>query len=434
MTTGLDLQNTLAGYVERRKDRLVEITRELVRIPSENTPPTGAEQACQQWIADRLSACSGLKPDVYSLNDVPGLHTHPLFVGGRDYTNRTNTAAVRKGTGSGRSLVLSGHVDTVPRGTQPWTKEPFSADVEGNRIYGRGSNDMKGGIATNLFVMESLNELKIQTDGDIIFESVADEEFGGCNGTLAGRLSGYNADAAIISEPSGLRTCPAQRGGRTAHITFRATGGVLQAGRFPAGTIPQLTTFLAKIPGFAAQRRSHVHVHEMYASHTDPVPVSVTKVFTAPWGFNEPITIPETAQIEFYWQLMPGEKQLDVDREFFDWLRQVVASEPAIFPEMPEVSFPIRWLPGSSIASSSPLVQELSSCAKAVLGQPPAVTGIEGPCDLFIFQQGFQMPAVLWGATGGNTHGADEYVEIDSLAAAAQTLLLFVCQWCGAKL
>ena len=172
----------------------------------------------------------------------------------------------------------------------------------------------------------------------------------------------------------------------------------------------------------------------MYARHTDPVPVSVTKVFTAPWGFNEPITIPESGQVEFYWQLMPGETQLDVEHEFFDWLRQLVASEPEIFREMPEVSFPIRWMPGSAIAPSSSLVQELVSCAELVLGYRPIIAGIEGPCDLFIFQEGFQIPAVLWGATGGNTHAADEYVEIDSLVAAAQTLLLFVCQWCGAKL
>ena len=223
--------------------RLVEITRELVRIPSENTPPTGAEKACQEWISERLSEC-GLMPDVYSLDSVPELRTHPLFVDGRDYANRTNVAAVHKGSGGGRSLVLSGHIDTVPRGTtQRWTKQPFGAEVEGNRIYGRGSNDMKGGIATNLFVMESLRDLDIHTDGDVIFESVADEEFGGCSGTLAGRLRGYNADAAIISEPSSLRICPAQRGGRTAHITFRASGGVLQSGSFPAGTIPSTDYF-----------------------------------------------------------------------------------------------------------------------------------------------------------------------------------------------
>jgi acetylornithine deacetylase len=98
---------------------------------------------------------------------------------------------------------------------------------------------------------------------------------------------------------------------------------------------------------------------------------------------------------------------------------------------MPEVTFPIRWMPGSAIAKSEPVVQKLSACAKRVLGNEPAVAGIEGPCDLFIFHQGFGIPAAIWGASGGNTHAADEYVEIDSLVAAAKVLLLFAVEWCG---
>jgi acetylornithine deacetylase len=57
--------------------------------------------------------------------------------------------------------------------------------------------------------------------------------------------------------------------------------------------------------------------------------------------------------------------------------------------------------------------------------------GIESPCDLYVFHQAFGIPAVLWGPRGGNTHGADEYLEIDSVIAAAKSLLLFICQWCG---
>ncbi len=432
MPTNLESNLALLDYVESRKSRLLEIARDLIRMPSENMPPNGSELACQEWISKRLAA-GGLDPDVYSPTDVANLETHPLYLSGRNYTNRINVAARRKGMGNGKSLLLSGHIDTVPAGTQPWTRSPFGADVEENRLYGRGSNDMKAGVATNLFVMESVMELNLPLCGDLLFESVVDEEFGGANGTLAGRLRGHNADAAILSEPSGLRICPAQRGGRTAHLTFRAPGGVLQDGRFPSGTIPQLNCFLSNLDSFAARRRGHVVIHEMYAAHADPIPVCATKVFTAPWGFTEPITIPETCQVELYWQLMPGETQEDVESEFFDWLRQLVAREPGVFAQMPEVCFPIRWMPGSSISPSEPLVQQLAACAKEVLGHDPVVAGIEGPCDLFIFHHGFGIPAVLWGAKGGNTHAANEYVEIDSLVAAAKALLLFTSQWCGAS-
>jgi acetylornithine deacetylase len=95
------------------------------------------------------------------------------------------------------------------------------------------------------------------------------------------------------------------------------------------------------------------------------------------------------------------------------------------------VDFPIRWLPGSAIAASEPIVTELAACAGRTLGNPPPVVGIEGPCDMFVFHEVMNTPAVLWGGRGGNTHAADEYVEIDSLIDAAKTLLVFVCNWCG---
>lgn len=430
MNISLELQRTLLDYVEQEQQQLVEITSELIQIPSENMPPGGSEAGCQFWLAKRLEKC-GLHADLYNFSDVPGLTEHALFRGARDYTDRPNLGARRKGTGGGRSLLLSGHIDTVPAGTQPWTRDPFSGAVDQNRIYGRGANDMKAGVATNLFVLESLVRLGVPLAGDLLFETVVDEEFGGCNGTLAGRLRGYNADAAILSEPSSLRICPAQRGGRTVHITFRASGGVLGKGRFPEGAIPQLTHFLASVRSFKSQRNSRVQIHEMYAGHADPVPVSITKVFTAPWGFKEPLTVPESAQVEMYWQLMPGEAQQDVEREFFDWFNQIVASAPEIYTSFPEVTLPIRWLPGSSISKSEAVVQELSVCAKTVTGSDPVIAGIEGPCDLFIFQQGFGIPSAIWGARGGNTHAADEYVEIDSLVSAAKTLLLFAVEWCG---
>src|ERR1041385_9022472 len=115
-------------FVEQRHARLIEITQDLVRIPSENIPPKGAESGCQQYVARFLRA-NGLEPDVYELSEAPGLVEHPLYMPGRDYTARPNVGARLKGIGGGRSLVLSGHIDTVPRGAQQWTRDPFGGAV-----------------------------------------------------------------------------------------------------------------------------------------------------------------------------------------------------------------------------------------------------------------------------------------------------------------
>ncbi len=208
MKTKIDIEGKVCAYVDEQRNRLVEIIQDLVRIPSENQAPLGEEEACQQYVAEFLRL-EGWRTETYPLTEVAGLKEHPLYWPGRDYSKRPNVGARKKGRSGGRSLLLSGHIDTVPRGTQPWTRNPFGGEVEGNRLYGRGSNDMKGGVGTNLFVVEALNRLDLVLKGDLVVETVVDEEFGGVNGTLAGRLKGYNADAAIISEPSFLRICPA---------------------------------------------------------------------------------------------------------------------------------------------------------------------------------------------------------------------------------
>jgi len=424
------IARTICDYVDTHQDRLTEIIRDLVRIPSENKPPHGDERKCQEYAANFLRA-QGWDADLYELSEAPGLFEHPLYCSGRDYKNRPNVGSRRKGAGGGRSLVLSGHIDTVPVGTLPWTRDPFGGEVEGNHLFGRGSNDMKAGIGINLFIAEAIEKIGRPLAGDLIFESVVDEEFGGVNGTLAGRLRGFNGDAAVITEPSFLKICAGHRGGRTAHITLKAPGGILQEGKLPAGVLDQLTYFLNALKDFAAHRRQVAPEHALFGRSADPVPVSVTKVFTSPWGTDEPIAIPEICKLEMYWQLMPGEGQEAVEREFFDWLDRVVAGVPDLFPAPPEVSFPIRWLPASVSPSPEPLVSKLAACAGKVLGCNPPVGGFEGPCDMYVFHQGFGIPAVVWGPSGGNTHGADEYLELDSAVAVAKSLLLFVYDWCG---
>ena len=428
----MNVDPRLTGYVDHHRERLFHLIGDLVRLNSENIPPNGNEGDCQRYVASVLES-SGWTPDLYNLDSVPDLTAHELYFAGRNYAGRPNVGARRKGTGNGRSLILSGHVDTVPRGTQPWTRDPFGGAIEGNRLYGRGSNDMKAGVGINLFIAEAVAALNLPLAGDLIIESVVDEEFGGVNGTLAGRVRGYIADAAVITEPSFLRICPAQRGGRTAHITFRAPGGILNQEGFPSGVVDQVTHFLVEVRRFAACRRDASAGHPLYNDQCDPVPVAITKIFTAPWGTGEPITIPEECRIEMYWQLMPGEQQADVEREFFEWMESMIAAAPELFPGRPSVEFPIRWLPGSAIGADEPLVTGLAECAGELLGKRPPVVGIEGPCDLYIFHR-YGIPAVLWGPRGGNAHGADEYVELDSVVDATKCLLEFVARWCGARL
>jgi len=417
---------------KRLRPDLVDTLREMVRIPSENLPPGGNERACQRWVADRLRGL-GLKPDTYGILEVPGLTSHPEYWPGRRYDGRPNVNAVLKGTGGGRSLVLSGHIDTVPADTPvEWGHAPFGAEIQDGRLFGRGAWDMKAGVAMNLTVLAAIRSLGLKLGGDLTIETVADEEFGGVNGTLAARVRGYTADAAVLTEPTSLKICPAQRGGRTLHILLRGAGGILPEGR-PAGrVVEQLGYVLGKLPEFAERRRRRVAVHHYYQSSPEPFAVWVTNIATGRWGWTQPITVPERCRVEIYWQAMPDETRQQVEGEFFEWWNQILSQRPDLFAHPPEVTLPMRWLPGCATPPEAPLVSEFSAAAAAA-GLDALLEGMDAPSDMYIFPRCFNMPALMWGPKGAGAHQADEFVELDSLVEATRVLLHFVCRWCGQK-
>jgi acetylornithine deacetylase len=291
---------------------------------------------------------------------------------------------------------------------------------------------MKGGIAAMILAVEVLKEAGVRLRGDLLLETVVDEEFGGVNGTLAARLRDHNFQAAIMCEPSQNVICPAQMGGRTVHITLRGSGeGILYEGGASAHPADQIHHVLGRVAEFARQRRKNTQVHPLYQGSKDPVPVWVTKISCGGWGTGEPITLPPACRLEIYWQAMPGEVQQDIDGEFLRWWNSTVDGRADLFPVRPEVHFPIEWLPGSAIDEHHELVTGLSSAYGDTTGARALVQGIGGPCDMFVFHQHFGIPAVLFGPKGGNTHAPDEWVDLASTVTTVETLARFICRWCG---
>ncbi|MBA2521349.1 MAG: M20/M25/M40 family metallo-hydrolase, partial [Chloroflexia bacterium] len=186
----------LWAAIEQRQAELIELVAELVRRPSE----LGQEQEAQALVADHMGS-SGLTPDI---RDLPPelLALENAGASGVSFAGRPNVAAILSGSGGGRSLILNGHIDVVsPEPVADWSYDPWSATIDGDRMYGRGAYDMKSGIALNLFLPRLLAELGIKLDGDLIVQSVIEEECTG-NGALAASLR-YPADAAIVTEPTG---------------------------------------------------------------------------------------------------------------------------------------------------------------------------------------------------------------------------------------
>ena len=145
-----------------------------------------------------------------------------------EFEDRPNLLGMLKGEGNGKSLMLSGHIDVVQRGSK-WTYDPFAGTVEDGNIYGRGACDMKGGIAAMTMAVKAIREAGLKLKGDVKIGTVVDEEAGGM-GTLALVAAGNRADACIITEPTDLQIAPLCRGilwgklvieGRAGHIELK---------------------------------------------------------------------------------------------------------------------------------------------------------------------------------------------------------------------
>lgn len=219
-----DKKQAICRQADLRREDLTQILQDMVRLPSVTHPPGGDEGRVQNYVAE-LFRRMGLEVDIFEPTDVPGLTEHEGYWPGLDYTGRPNVVGVWKGQGGGRDLILNGHCDVVPEGPhEQWSDDPFGGAVKNGRLYGRGSVDMKGGISAMAMAVQVLKDCGIKLKGDVILESVVNEELGGYNGTLACIVKGYRADAAIVTEPSDLKIEPANKGGQAYRITVEGMG------------------------------------------------------------------------------------------------------------------------------------------------------------------------------------------------------------------
>ena len=211
--------------IDRAGDEIVDFAARLVRIPTVN-PPGADYEACASVIADQLRAHGA---DVHLLPALGRIeHTS-------DYP-RINVVGRHDGSSAGHAIHLNGHFDVVPVG-RGWTRDPFGGDVENGRLYGRGSCDMKAGLAAAVFAAEAIRRAGVRHAAPIEISGTVDEESGGFAGVgwLAEHkwISRERTQAVIIPEPFGVdRVCIGHRG----VYWFE----VIAEGRIAHGSMPYL--------------------------------------------------------------------------------------------------------------------------------------------------------------------------------------------------
>lgn len=416
------LKTEINRWVDAHIDELVQFAETLVRYPSENRAPDGDEGECQQYLAGQFKAM-GLEVDLFEPDQVEGILGHEAYWPGRNYNGRPNVVGVWKGTGGGRSLLFSSHADVVPGIDGRF--RPYEPVRENGRLYGRGSSDMKGGLASTVFSVRCLQDLGIRLKGDVILESVVDEENGGANGTLAARLRGYQADAAICPEPTGMVLAPAHRGGCYFEITLEGRSGMPFGAEELVNPAYALSHLGVAIEEWQSKRDETLSPPPLYQENPR-LPVVVSRLEARSLA----VGVPREGSLRVWVEVHPGTSFEELESSFFGFLRERASQVPVLGQCRMEVRQLTRFLPGSSVPVDHALVSLLlQNFAEAEVSVP--VRGAPFACDVFMFNLHSSTPCVLLGPRGGNAHDQDEWVSIEDLVELTKTFALTAVRWSG---
>ena len=422
-------------WVVDHQDELFNFLCRLVQTPSEVKPPVGSEQACQRIVEQAYrTACD--RVDVFDPIDVPGLREHPAYRAEwdgqpRNLSNRPVVVGVLEGTGGGRSLLFSAHVDTVTAGDPATWKEstPFSGEIKNGRLYGRGAWDTKWGIAVGLFAARAARECFGPLRGNLIIESVSDEEFGGSHGVLAARLRGYNADAAINAEPTSLVCAPAHRGGTAWKVIVRGDSGRGFAGQRLSNPVDKLARIIEILREYDRQRAPLDHPPRFYES--DPyLPTYIQQVNGGGSAFADSIGAPSECSLSLWTEEHPETSEEAHKRGFIGYINTHLASDPGFDGVLPEYRQQFRYVYGSQMDPAHPIFGALERSFTSS-NLPFHVDGAKFACDTYIFNRHSPTPALTLGPNGGNAHAADEYVLTQDVIDLTRIYARLALEWCG---
>lgn len=423
-------ETAIDQWVNAHQDELIQLVETLIRFPSVNRAPEGDEADAQKFVAAKMRGMN-LNVDTFLPTDVPALATHPALWQGRDYTNRPNVVGTWQGQNpqTNKSLLFSSHIDVVA-GSNGGRFAPFEPTCEDGKLYGRGSNDMKGGFAATLMAVQCLQALGIRVNGNVIIESVVDEEQGGSNGTLSSRLRGHNADACIVPEPNAMLVSPAHKGGRIWEITLQGSPGM------PFGS----DTLINPVYGIArlvtaledwSDIRNRVTAPPPLFRDAPGLPVLVTKVIAGEFEPGAGDAVPASAMMEIWVEEYPGTSEAEHYTRVIEYLQTFARQHPSIAKCEMSVRPVTRFLPGSEIPPDHPIVQTVSRAFTDTTQQPAEIRGAPFACDVFVFNQIANIPCVILGPHGGNAHSYDEWVLTDDLITLTKIFARTIIAWCG---
>lgn len=287
---------------------------------------------------------------------------------------------------------------------------------------------MKGGIVSLLLAIEAIQASGAKLKGDIIFQSVVEEESGGA-GSLAAAIRGYRADAALIPEPTSMRVFPKQQGSMWFRIDVEgrlAHGGSRYEG---VSAIEKSILLIEQIRRLEEERNQRV-ADPLYERTPIPIPINVGVIE----GGNWPSSVPDRVKIEGRMGVAPDETLEQAQQEMRRCLERLKELDPWFRQHPPKLEwFGGRWLP-NSIDLDHELMNILVDQYRQTVGADPIIEASPWGTDGGLLSRVANAPTIVFGpGESAAAHQANEYVDLENVMKCAEIIAYTVIQWCGIK-
>ncbi|SPH24500.1 Succinyl-diaminopimelate desuccinylase [Defluviimonas aquaemixtae] len=421
-----DIENRIQSEIAARRDDLISLTQDLIRIPTLNPPGRNYHEICV-YLAERLGR-AGFKVDLIRAEGALGDSiAHP----------RWNLVARAVGTGAGDCVHFNSHHDVVAVG-HGWTRDPFGAKIEDGRIYGRGACDMKGGLAASVIAAEAFMAACPDYRGAIEISATADEESGGFGGVAYLAEKGWfdpeRVQHVIIPEPLHKdRICLGHRGvwwaeietkGRIAHgsmpflgdCAVRHMGAVLA--EMEATLFPLLATKRTDMPVIPeGAKQSTLNVNAIHGGESEQ-----DEDYT---GLPAPC-VPDRCRITIDRRFLIEEDLAEVKREMSAMLERVKAARPTFDYEVRDL-FEVQ---PTMTEKEAPIVKSTAAAIEKVLGREAAFVVSPGTYDQkHIDRIGRLKNCIAYGpGVLDLAHQPDEWVGIGDMEDSAKVMALVLAE------
>ncbi|HET9682284.1 MAG TPA: ArgE/DapE family deacylase, partial [Candidatus Limnocylindrales bacterium] len=390
------------------------VLRALVQIPS----VTGDEEAVQAFVAATLAELGcrverlSPDPDAFARDpDWPGSEmprgSLPIVVG-------------RLGRPGGHRILLVGHVDVVPIGdAATWRHDPWGANVEDGRLYGRGAVDMKGGVASILAAVRAMGDAGVvgSLDGELVVVSVPSEEDGG-QGMLAAIRAGVTGDAAVITEPSGLDIVIAHAGAITFRLTVPGRAAHASVRREGVSALDNLMTLVRALEADEAARNA-TETDPLMTALGLPYPTIVGKVEGGEWAS----TVIDRIVAEGRYGVRLGQTWREAEADLRRCIDAAVERDAFLRDHPPTLELTGGRFSSARVPADHPLPLGLARTAERHGGRRPALLGEPYGADMRLLVNEGGTPTVIYGPGDVTVaHAADEFVPLDEVVACARVL------------